>query len=83
MEIAQKVNLGSISEEEKSRFACMIEDLVWKHDVSYLEAVTHYCEDSGMEIEIAATLIGPRLKSQIEMEAISLRYLPKSSRLPL
>ena len=79
----QKVDLGRITEEEKSAFTDKIEDLVWKHDISYLEAVTQYCEESGSEIEVIALLVGDQLKSKIEHEAVELRYLPRDSRLPI
>ena len=79
----QKVDLGRITEEEKSVFTDKIEDLVWKHDISYLEAVTQYCEESGTEVEVIALLVGDQLKSKIAHEAVELRYLPRSSRLPI
>ena len=72
-----------ITAEEKSQFFDEIDNLVWKHDISYIEAVTHYCELNGLEIETVASLIGPSLKSKIQDEAIQLRYLPKTSHLPI
>ena len=77
------VNLGVISEDEKSQFASAIEELVWQHDISYIEAITHYCEDFGVEVNVAALLVSDQLKSKIESEAISLRYLPRTSSLPI
>jgi hypothetical protein len=48
-----------------------------------MDAVATYCEENNLEIEIAATLINDSLKSLIQGEAQELRYLPRSSRLPI
>jgi len=79
----QVIDLRNISEKEKSSFSQTIDDLVWSEDISYIEAVTYYCESVGMEIEVAALLVGDWLKSKIEGEAIQMKYLPKGSQLPL
>ena len=48
-----------------------------------MDAVTTYCDRNNLEIEVAATLINDSLKSIIQGEAMDLRYLPKSSKLPI
>ena len=50
---------------------------------SYFEAVVEYCNRTGMEIEVASSLINSRLKSKIEMDAQDLNLLPKSAKLPI
>lgn len=62
-----------------------IEELVWKHDLSYMDAIIHYCEENGVELEIFAKAIktNDMLKSKIQLEAESLHYLPKSAMLPI
>lgn len=57
----------------------MIEELVWEKDISYMEAVVLYCEQTGFEIELAAKMISGVLKSKIKFEAEELHYLPKSN----
>ena len=69
--------------DEKNNFSIAIEEYVIKNSVSYLEAVTMYCESTGLEIELAATLVNDVLKSKIKNEAQNLRYLPRTSKLPI
>lgn len=72
------------SKEEMSAFAKRIEEIVFKTDYTYLEAVVEYCKETGMEIEVAASLINSNLKSKIECDAMDRNMLKeKSSRLPL
>lgn len=71
------------TKEEKHNFSLQIEILAEKLKVSYIEAITHHCEETGLEVELAATLLNESLKSKIEDEAQNLRYLPRSSRLPI
>jgi len=60
-----------------------IEDLVWKHDIPYMDAVVLYCEDNNADIEALAKIIksNENLKGLIQLEAESLNYLPKSNTL--
>lgn len=71
------------NKEEVASFSLKIEDLVWEKDVSYMEAIIIYCENSGIEVETAAKLISGVLKSKIKMEAEGLNYLPKSNTMKL
>jgi hypothetical protein len=48
-----------------------------------IEAITDYCEQNNLEVEVAATLVNDNLKARIEIEAQELRYLPRSARLPI
>ena len=69
--------------DEKDKFSIMIEELSINENVSHMEAIIEYCSKSGLEIEVAATLVNANLKSKLESEARSLRFLGKSSALPL
>lgn len=62
-----------------------IEELVWKHDISYMDAVVLYCEDNNVDIEALAKVIksNENLKGLIQLEAEGLNYLPKSNTLPV
>lgn len=68
-----------------AEFAHEIEELVWLHDIDYIEAVVLYCETNKLDIEVAASLIKMNtvIKSKVQTEAESLNYLPKISRLPV
>lgn len=69
--------------EEMKSFAKEIENLVATTDLNYIEAIVEYCNQTGMEIEVASTLINNNLKSKIENDAQDLNLLPKTARLPI
>jgi len=71
------------SKDEKDAFSVMIEEQAIVLGITHMDMITEYCQRSGMEIEVAASLINPILKAKIELEARALRYLPKHSVLPL
>jgi hypothetical protein len=48
-----------------------------------MDSICHHCKESGLEIEVAATLISSPLKAKIKMEAEDLNLLKKVSRLPI
>lgn len=62
-----------------------IEKVVEEKKLSYIEAVVYYCEITGLEVEVAGTLIknNPKLKALIQEEAEDLHYLPKGNKLPI
>jgi hypothetical protein len=74
-----------ISREEITNFSMKIEDIMYQKDVSPIDAVLIFCEETGFEIEMAAKLISSSLKSKIKIEAEDLHFLPKSNtvKLPL
>ena len=66
------------------RFAKEIDKLVSETDYNYIEAITEYCKKTGLEIEVAATLVNANLKSKIESDAMENNMLKnKSPRLPI
>lgn len=71
------------TKDEMLAFAKSIEKMVYETDYTYTEAIVEYCNSTGMEIEIAATLINPNLKSKIEADAQDRNLLPKVVRLPV
>ena len=67
-----------------AKFAKSIESLVASTDYNYIEAIVEYCKLTGLEIEVAATLINSNLKSKIEANAMDNNMLKeKGSRLPI
>lgn len=70
------------TKEEMLKFAKAIEKIVTETDYNHIEAIAEYCKETGMEIELAATLVNSNLKSKIEADAQDLNLLPKSARLP-
>lgn len=66
-------------QEDAITFSTKIEDMVNYLDVSYMDAVLLYCEETGLEVELAAKLVQGSLKSKIKIEAEALHFLPKSN----
>jgi anthranilate phosphoribosyltransferase len=55
-----------------------------KAPITMIEAILFYCESKKIEVETAASLITPRMKSEIEAEAIGARMLlNRPARLPI
>lgn len=74
-----------LNKEEITNFSIQIEDIVRMKQTSYMDAIILYCEQTGLEVEVAAKLISGNLKSKIKVEAEELHFLPKSEtrKLPL
>ena len=54
------------SKDEMTTFSLTIETLVAKNNIPYMDAVLMYCEETGLEVEIAAKLVSGALKSKIQ-----------------
>jgi len=68
---------------EISEFSMMIGDLAKKSRLTHMDAIVQHCEETGMEIDIASSLISSALKSKIREEAQNLNLLKKSAKLPV
>lgn len=71
------------SREEISEFSASIMKSVDETGHTCMDTIIEYCEKTGIEIEIAATLISAPLKSRIREEAQSINLIKKSAKLPL
>lgn len=67
------------SKDEMTTFSLNIETIAKEKSVSYMDAIILYCNDTGLEIELAAKLISGALKAKIKVEAEELHFLPKSN----
>jgi len=67
------------------KFGLIIEDIVKKKRVSYMEAVLKYCEENEIDTGTVSSLINKSLKEKIQIEAENLNFLEKSntSKLPI
>lgn len=70
------------TKDEMMKFAIAVEEIVAKTDYNHIEAIVEYCRQTGLEIEMASTLVNSNLKSKIESDAQDLNLLPKTNRLP-
>ena len=72
------------TKEEMRKFAIKIEGMVANTDYTYLEAIVEYCKQTGLEIEVAASLVNSTLKAKMQEQAERANLLKvKSSRLPI
>jgi len=68
---------------EIKEFSELIEQLCENLRTGYMDAITTHCEQTGLEVEVAATLISPALKSKIREEAQEANLIKKTSKLPI
>jgi hypothetical protein len=72
------------TKDEMRKFAIKIEGMVANTDYTYLEAIVEYCKQTGLEIEVAASLVNSTLKAKMQEQAERANLLKvKSSRLPI
>ena len=72
------------TKDEMAKFANSIEEFAANTKYNYIDAVIEYCKITGLEIEVAATLINSNLKSKIENVALDNNMLKeKGARLPI
>lgn len=71
------------TKDEMFKFQEQIENMVINSDYNYMEAIIDYCDRTGMEIELASSLVNKDLKAKIQIDAQELNMLPKSRRLPI
>lgn len=66
-------------------FMVEIEKIVISKRVNYIDAVILFCEQNGIEIETAASLIkgSAKMKAKVQNDAEDLNYLPKTRKLPI
>ena len=69
--------------EEKNEFSEKIMLRMQEMKTDCLDAMVTYCEEVGLEMEVAATLVNDILKEQLEDAFAELNYIHKSSKLPL
>jgi len=68
---------------EISDFSRSIEELALKLRCTRMNAILEHCTKTGLEIEVASTLISSALKSRIREEAEESNMLKKTSKLPI
>lgn len=68
---------------EITEFSTTISNKVANDKLSHMDAVVAYCEETGMEIDVASTLLSPTIKAKIREEAQELNLIKKTSKLPI
>lgn len=71
------------TKDEIKNFSDIIEKIVREKRIGYMDAVVLHCEQIGFEVELAATLLTPPIKSHISEEAQSMNLIKRVNKLPL
>ncbi len=71
------------TKEEQRKFSAIIEEMVMIKRMPYLDAIILHCEQTGFEVEIAASLLTAPLKSKINEEAQAANMIKKVNKLPI
>ena len=71
------------SKDEIFEFSKMVEELSSRLSSTHLDAILKHCEETGLEVEVASTLLSNALKSKIREESENANLIKKSSKLPI
>ena len=71
------------TKEEIKEFSLLIEELANKLRCNHIDAIVEHCKQSGLEIEVASTLVSSALKAKIREDAQDNNMMRKSSKLPI
>jgi len=69
--------------DEKNDFSALILIRAEQYNTDCLDAMVTYCEEIGLEMEVAATLVNDVLKAKLEDAFADLNYIEKSGKLPI
>jgi mevalonate kinase len=66
-------------------FSEEIEEIVWRDDCSYIDAVLTWCQENSIEPDSVGDIIkkNQAIKQALQVEAEELHFMPKESRLPI
>ena len=84
MEITEKNKELEQAIEDKfltsSKFSSEIERVVLEENCNYIDAICHYCEVNGIDIESVTKLVSKPLKERLKNDAISLNFMRRISK---
>ena len=69
--------------DEIKNFSSLIEEIVREKKMTYLDAIVWHCEQTGFELELAASLLSAPVKSKISEEAQQSNLIKKVNKLPI
>ena len=70
------------TKQEQFDFSIKVEQTVVEHQMTHLEAILYLCEQTGLEIEVAARLVSVSLKQKLaanaeDMNLMKTKHFPK------
>ena len=66
-----------------SKFSLEVDKIVAEEGINYIDAICHYCEINGIEVDSITKLISKPLKERLKYDAINLNFMKKTSRAKL
>ena len=63
-------------------FTITIEHIKKSKHMTYMDAISYYCEQNNIEPETIGKLVQGALKQKVREEAENLHFMPKSTRIP-
>lgn len=69
--------------DEKNHFSELILIRAESLRTDHMDAIITYCEEIGLEMEVAAGLINETLRARLAEEAEALNIIEKSGKLPI
>ena len=80
-----KNELEEIFEEKfmtAAKFSMDIENLVKKsrHQINYIDAIVHYCNENDIDVESVSKLISKPLREKLKLDAVKLNFIKKTSK---
>jgi hypothetical protein len=71
------------TKDEIKEFSNTIENLSLSLKCEYLDAIILHCDQIGLEVEVASTLLTPNLKVKIREQAENNNLVKRTSKLPI
>ena len=65
------------------KFAIEIEKIVAEDEINYIDAICHYCEINGLEVDSITKLVSKPLKERLKWDATRLNFMQPTSRAKL
>ena len=63
-------------------FTITLEHIKKSKNMTYMDAISYYCEQNKIEPETIGKLVQGALKQKVREEAESLNFLPKTTKIP-
>ncbi len=63
-------------------FTITIEHIKKSKNMTYMDAISYYCEQNNIEPETIGKLVQGALKQKVREEAENLHFMPKPTRIP-
>ena len=73
---------GELKMMSTDEFVALVESHVLEHGITHLEAIVKISEDTGIEMESLASMVGPMIKSKLEVDFMDINMLERREFLP-